>query len=57
MNGLPLRPEVCTLPSGRIGVFLGADYKFLTREAAQALRDKLDDELSKPAPAAVDRTD
>lgn len=44
---LPIKPEVCTLPDGRIGLFLGADYKLLTRDAATALCDKLIAELDK----------
>jgi len=44
----PIKPEVCTLPDGKIGLFLGADYKFLTRPGAQRLRDLLDAELAKP---------
>ena len=44
----PMKPDVCSLPNGRIGLFIGADYKFLTRDAAEALRDALTAELSKP---------
>lgn len=55
MNGLPLKPQVATLPDGRIAVFVAGAYQYLPREAAQALRDNLSAELAKPAPAAVDR--
>lgn len=46
MNGNPIKPEVCRLPDGRIGVFLGADYKFMPPEDAQRLRDALNDALA-----------
>lgn len=40
MTDLPTKPEVCVC-NGRLGVFMGADYKLLTLEQAQAFRDQI----------------
>jgi len=36
------KPLVSTMPDGRVGVFVGPDYAFLSVAQAEALRDALD---------------
>lgn len=38
----PSSPEACVLPDGRVGVFVGGRYAFLSAEEARAFAERLD---------------
>lgn len=43
---LPVKPDVC-ISDGRLAVFMGANYKFLTLDQADAFVRRLQSELSR----------
>ena len=34
-------PETCVIPDGRIGIFLGGGYRYLTQEQAEAFASEI----------------
>lgn len=41
------RPDACAIPDGRVGVFIGGAYRFMSISAARALLEKISEAITK----------